>query len=85
MFLRSGFGSNHEELPQMVENPLRKQAHLHLTIGIFANGSTILEKMSPNTGEFSEIWFGRFCIVERFANQRMTNSNWYCGQNNKKK
>ena len=42
------------------------------------------KKMSPNTGKFSEIWFSHFCTVEQFANHRNTNSNRYCGRNNKK-
>ena len=42
------------------------------------------KKMSPNIGEFLEIWFGHFCIVEKFATHRTTNSNWYCGRDNNK-
>ena len=80
MFLWSVFWSNCEELPQMVENPLRKWSLLPLTVGRFTNGSTIWAENELNTSEFSEIQFGHFGTVEWFANHRMANSNWYCGQ-----
>ena len=38
---------NREELPQTVENPLRKWALLHLMVGKFANGSTVWAENEP--------------------------------------